>query len=188
MVLVTVSRSGCLLELDYGWLIIGARPIYCFGRECVAILIDPPISVDGNKILARVYLPVIWYLVILFLIRVVVCLDSASILSMQVRKYFAVPALIILLTLCSIVLLPSNFSPMIWSIVLIVFSSIVSLAFSFDCFARVLFNCFACNYTLFCLVFSERNLTIFLAIFLSPISFFLWGSTITINSNIRNVI
>ena len=59
VVLVTVSRSGCLLELDYGWLIIGARPIYCFGRECVAILIDPPISVDGNKILARVYLPVI---------------------------------------------------------------------------------------------------------------------------------
>ena len=70
-----------------------------------------------------------------------------------------------------------------------------------NCFALIWFNCFACSYTIICLIFLERDHTIFLArsfverdhtifltIFLYPIVYLLWGYTITIDVNVFNVI
>ena len=58
----------------------------------------------------------------------------------------------------------------------------------FNCVALVLFNSFAHNCTLICLIFVERDIMIFLTILLYPNLFILWGYTINIDSNIRNVI
>ena len=58
----------------------------------------------------------------------------------------------------------------------------------FNFFACVWYNCFAHNYTLICLIYVERDLMIFLTIFLSAIFFLLWGYTIPINGNVFNVI
>ena len=58
----------------------------------------------------------------------------------------------------------------------------------FNGFTRAWFNCFACNYTLICLIFSEMDLTIFLTITLFPIFLLLWVYTITIDGNVCNII
>ena len=62
-------------------------------------------------------------------IGVFILLDYASRLLMQVRKYFNVPILIVLLAFFSIVLLASNVYLAIFSILLFDICSIVSLAF-----------------------------------------------------------
>ena len=60
---------------------------------------------------------------------VVICLYSASRLSIQARKYFPVPALDFLLAFCPIVLLMSTVLIAICSILLLTICSMVSLAF-----------------------------------------------------------
>ena len=62
-------------------------------------------------------------------------------------------------------------------------TALIFLLIFLNIFACVLFNCFARNYTIIFFIFSERNLMIFLAIFLSPIFSLLWGCTITIDVN-----
>ena len=58
---------------------------------------------------------------------VVICLNTAIILSIQVRKYFVVPSLIVFLAF-SMVLLASTVLLVICSILLLAFGSIVLLA------------------------------------------------------------
>ena len=58
----------------------------------------------------------------------------------------------------------------------------------FICFVFVWFNCSPHNYTLIFLIVLERDLTVFLMIFLSLILFILWGYTITMDCNVRNVV
>ena len=65
----------------------------------------PSISLVDNNIWAGCFVPVIRFLVILFSIRVAICFDSSSRLLRQVRRYFSVPVLTVLLTFHSIVVI-----------------------------------------------------------------------------------
>ena len=114
---------------------------------------------------------------------------SARRLSVQVRKYVSVPALIVLLLFVSIVFLTSTVLLAICSILLLAICSIYSLVFWYNRFARVWYNCFASQlYSYMPLIFIEKDLMIFLTIFFSHILFILWGYTITIDGNIRKII
>ena len=153
------------------------------------ILIDPPISVVGNKILAGCFVSFIQFLVILFPSRVSIFLDSASILSIQVSKSFDVPTLIILLEFCSMFFL--KFVQFYYSwFVQFYFSHFFQLFFSYlDQLLRLhLVQKFACKYTLICPIFVKRGLMIFLTIFLSTILFLMLGYNFTIDGNFCNFI
>ena len=91
------------------------------------ILTNTLISVFGNNIWAGCSMPAIQFLVIFLPSGVVICLNTAIILSIQVRKYFVVPSLIVFLAF-SMVLLASTVLLVICSIVLLAFGSIVLLA------------------------------------------------------------
>ena len=64
----------------------------------------------------------------LFPSGVIICLGSDIRLSMQARKYFYFPALIVLLAFCSIILLTSTVLLAICSILLLAICSILLLA------------------------------------------------------------
>ena len=84
-----------------GW-ILGSVWFSVSVLSVFAIITDPPISVVGNNICFSCSVPTIQFLVILFPSEVVVCLDYARILSIQLRKYFAFINLILLLAFVSI--------------------------------------------------------------------------------------
>ena len=116
----------------------------------------------------------------LFPSGVVNCLDSASRLCIQKSTYFSFTAS----TILSCVLL--NCFAHVNCFARNSFNLIACDLFNW--FARVWFNCFPRNYTFICRIFVERDLMIFLTIFLSPILFLLWVYTTTINGNASNVI
>ena len=120
-------------------------------------------------------------------IGVVIRLDSASKLSMQARKYFALPALIILLTFFSIVFLAST---VLLAICFILFLAICSILL----FAIFRFFCLCLDQ-----LFWLHLVQLFCLQLQSYFSHFHWKgyydlprdiplSTITIDSNARNVI
>ena len=95
---------ACLRWTMVGW-IVGSVQCAVSILSVFEILTDPHISVVGKKNLAGCSVPIIWFLVILLPSVVVICLDYAGRFFMQVRKSFAVPALIVFLTFFSIVFL-----------------------------------------------------------------------------------
>ena len=153
------SPVDCLSYMMVGW-IVGSVQFDVSVLSVFAILTNAPISVFGNNIWYDCYVPVIRFLVIILPSGVVILLDFDSILSIQVSKYFSVPKLF--------------------------FARVLFKIFArnlFNFIAFVWFNCFACYYTIICLILAKMNLVIFLKIFLSPIFFLLWSYTITIDSN-----
>ena len=155
--------------------IVGSVRFSVLFLSVFAILTHPPISLVGNSIWSGCSVPVIWFLVIISPGEVVICLDCASIFSMQVSRRFAFPDLIVLLKFVQLFLSRQLFRSQF-------FNFIARSWFNF--IACVWFNCFARNYTLIFLIFVKRDLTIFLKIFLSTIFFILQSYTITIDSKV----
>ena len=80
---------------------------------------------------------------------VFISLDSASILSMQVSKYFSVTILIFLLAFCLIVFIASTALLEILQFYCLKFVQFIARNL-FNCFACVCLNCFDQNFQLFC--------------------------------------
>ena len=104
------TMVGCILGSV--WFAVSVLSLF-------AILIDPPISVFHNNIWSCYSVSVIQFLVILSPSGVLICINSDSRLSIQARKYFSVPALIVLLAFCSNILFVSTILVVICSIVLL---------------------------------------------------------------------